>query len=80
MPLYEFYCADCHRCFEVRRTLSEGTDSVTCPVCADHKIQRVFTPVTTFSTGRGGTTVVGPRGCAACSATHCSGCPSLRRK
>ncbi|MCL4300533.1 MAG: zinc ribbon domain-containing protein [Anaerolineae bacterium] len=80
MPLYEFYCTACHRCFEVRRTLHEGRDNVACPTCTSNQVRRVFTPVMAFSTGSGGTAAIGARGCAACSATHCSGCSISRPK
>ncbi len=80
MPLYEFYCKTCDCCFEVRRSLSEGTDNVTCPTCAEANVQRVYTPVMAFSSGKGGVSALGgASGCGSCALTSCAGCPSARR-
>lgn len=79
MPLYEFYCATCERCFEVRRTLSQGTDNVTCPICTGQHIRRVFTPVIAFSNGRAGVSTIGGNSCASCTVSACAGCPLIRR-
>ena len=31
MPLYEYRCLSCDELFEVRRTMAEADDGVTCP-------------------------------------------------
>lgn len=80
MPLYEFYCPTCERCFEVRRSLKQGTDGVVCPECTGSNVQRIFTPIMAFSKGAGSTpTMIGGGGCSGCTITNCSGCPSIRR-
>ncbi len=81
MPLYEFYCKNCERCFDLRRSLSEGTDDVTCPTCDGGKVQRVFTPVAAFSSGSDGrNSMVGGSSCSGCTITNCGSCPSLSRR
>jgi putative FmdB family regulatory protein len=82
MPLYEFYCARCDCCFEVRRSLSQGTADVVCPACAGDEVRRVFTPVAAFSSSSSGqrAALSGSSGCAGCAATHCAGCASARHK
>lgn len=46
MPVYEFVCRDCHKEFEVIRSLSELTASpVTCPHCGSKSIERVWSSV-----------------------------------
>lgn len=80
MPLYEFFCATCSDCFEVRRTFSEGIDDVTCPTCAGDEVRRVFTPIMMFSSGKEGVSMIGGSPCTSCAITNCGGCPSLRRK
>ncbi len=81
MPIYEFYCPTCNRSFDVRRTLSQGTDDVTCPSCAGDKVRRVFTPVIALrSNGPGGLSTIGGSACTGCTITNCAGCPTLRRK
>jgi putative FmdB family regulatory protein len=81
MPLYEFYCNTCDGCFDIRRSLSEGTGGVVCPSCKRDNVQRVFTPVAAFRSGNGGQrTAIGSSGCGSCTTTNCSGCPSLSRR
>lgn len=79
MPLYEFYCKNCERRFDVRRTLSEGPDNVTCPMCAEANVQRVYTPVIAFSSRSGRVSAIGASGCTNCIQTSCAGCPGARR-
>ena len=81
MPLYEFYCEVCNEYFDVRRTLSQGTDNVTCPLCTGDRVQRIFTPVIALrSNGSGGVSLIGGSGCGGCTITNCAGCPSARRQ
>jgi putative FmdB family regulatory protein len=80
MPLYEFHCEQCGCSFDVRRSLSQGLDDVSCPTCAGYEVKRVFTPVALFSNGGGQRTALAGSGCAGCAATHCAGCASARRR
>jgi putative FmdB family regulatory protein len=80
MPLYEFYCEPCNEHFDVRRTLSQGTEDVTCPLCTGDNVQRIFTPVALRSNGREGMSMIGGNACGGCTITNCSSCPSARRK
>lgn len=79
MPLYEFFCPTCECCFEVRRSMREGTADVTCPTCAEANVRRVYTPVIAFSSGQGGVSAIGASGCGSCAQSSCAGCPSVRR-
>lgn len=46
MPMYEFVCGDCHKGFEVIRSLSAlTTGNVTCPNCGSKNVERVWSSV-----------------------------------
>lgn len=81
MPLYDFLCVTCNQSFEIRRSMSDNSSPVECPVCHSREVRRVFTPLAAFS-GSGGQRVAvgGGSGCAGCATTSCAGCASARRK
>ena len=33
MPIYEYYCSECKREFEVKRPMSESDQTAACPQC-----------------------------------------------
>jgi putative FmdB family regulatory protein len=51
MPVYEYFCEDCNKEFEVTLTLSEHDheEKIVCPKCGSHKVHQMaasFTAVT----------------------------------
>ena len=53
MPLYEYYCKDCHGVFELIRSVRQSSDPQPCPVC-DAECNRVMTTEIHAFTMRGG--------------------------
>ena len=53
MPLYEYYCEDCHGVFELIRPVSQSPDPQPCPVCDADGERLMPTQVHAF-TMRGG--------------------------
>ena len=46
MPMYEFVCRDCHKGFEIIRSLAELTAGhVTCPNCGSKNVERAWSSV-----------------------------------
>lgn len=46
MPLYEFYCRDCQKSFEVHESMTEhGKTPVKCPGCGSANVERRWTSV-----------------------------------
>jgi putative FmdB family regulatory protein len=50
MPIYEFYCPDCHRIFSFRARSVDTDSSPDCPRCARPKLQR---RVSSFAISKG---------------------------
>jgi len=42
MPIYEYYCADCHTKFETRRPMSQADAEIACKQCAGQHTSRVL--------------------------------------
>jgi putative FmdB family regulatory protein len=77
MPLYEYYCADCHTKFEALRSMSQADESIACRHCDSLHTSRVVSLFAAVSRGSDGQTqaVAGTGGgCASCSAQTCSTC------
>ena len=52
MPVYEFYCRDCHTIFSFLSTVVNTTKTPRCPKCQQKKMQRQVSKFA-ISTGRG---------------------------
>ncbi len=48
MPVYEYYCSDCHTKFEALRSMASANEPVTCAACGGAK--HVNRTITTFAT------------------------------
>jgi len=57
MPVYEFYCSDCHTKFEALRSMSASNDPMECASCGSTK--RVNRTITTFARIGGGIEAAG---------------------
>ncbi len=69
MPIYEYYCKECGKAFEV--IVRRGRENaVTCPACGS-KNPRKLMSVCTYIGGEGGG---GTSSCAGCSAATCATC------
>lgn len=79
MPLYEYYCADCHSKTEVLRPMSQADEPMECPMCHSRRTSRKLSVFSAFSkTGGNGSTqaISGTGGCGSCSGGHCASCGS----
>ncbi|HLG73156.1 MAG TPA: zinc ribbon domain-containing protein [Chloroflexota bacterium] len=47
MPMYEYYCSDCHTKFEVLRSMSAANEPMACSSCGSTK--RVNRTISTFA-------------------------------
>lgn len=48
MPIYEYKCGDCHRAFEVSRSMADAAArDVKCPSCGSQQAERVYSSVFT---------------------------------
>lgn len=70
MPIYEYYCADCDRSFEL--FLRPGEHSAECPQCKGTKLRRELSVFSSGSTSEAAQTA-GGAGAAACCGGGC-GC------
>jgi len=76
MPLYEYYCADCHAKFSTLRPMSKADDPIACEHCAGPNTRRAISLFAAYSAGDGGTktAVAGSSPCAGCASSTCSTC------
>ncbi len=71
MPMYEYYCSNCHSKFDALRTMSEADAPIKCEHCESKKTARVLSVV--FAHTGGSTLEDAGGGCAcggACSCGH----------
>ncbi len=73
MPLYEYYCLDCEKQFEILRPMKDADTRILCICCqGEHTIRKI----SLFNAASGGRVIAGnaPSGCAGCSGGSCSTC------
>lgn len=67
MPLYEYYCPDCHDTFELLRAASRADEAASCPSCQQTSTQRILSlfanSVKSNSSDAGANTMAGAGGC-----------------
>jgi putative FmdB family regulatory protein len=51
MPLYEYYCSDCHTKFELLTTFDASTKDIVCKHCHNSNVHRL---ISVFNARRGG--------------------------
>lgn len=78
MPTYEYVCSDCNTQFELRRSIKQIDDPVTCPHCCGNRVTRQISKVIAFSHSDSGSVSAlgGSSACSSCSSTACSTCAS----
>ena len=71
MPIYEYQCCACDKCFE---TLVFGKEDVTCPTCGG-TVEKLMSACN-FRSAAGDfkTSGTGKASCSGCSATSCATC------
>ena len=77
MPLYEYYCADCHTKFEALRRMSQTDEPIACQHCGSLHTSRQFSVFAAASRSGDGQmrAVAGTwSDCAGCSTRNCSTC------
>ncbi len=81
MPIYEYYCVDCHETFELMRSLAEADAEATCEKCGGTQTRRVVSSFAAFSSEGGSRrAVAGSSPCSGCGAvgTGCASCDVKR--
>ena len=72
MPIYEYFCTDCHHVFEALRKMSEADMQIPCPECYGLQVNRKITVFYAQSEGR---SIAGNEvNCNACISRSCSSC------
>ena len=70
MPLYEYYCADCHGTFESLRPMSQADNPLPCKQCHSQRTSRTLS---LFATHTKGDPVAPPRNLARNMGGGCCG-------
>jgi putative FmdB family regulatory protein len=72
MPIYEYYCQDCGKKFEVMRAFKDADSPVPCDGCQGLHTARMLS---VFNAQSGGKIVAGGNSsCSSCSGGSCSTC------
>ncbi len=77
MPLYEYYCADCHTKFEALRPMSQADAPIQCRHCESMNTSRAISLFAAFSKSESGASqaITGAGGgCSTCAGGTCSTC------
>ena len=77
MPLYEYYCRDCDKKFEMLRPMSRADEDGTCPQ-GHAGAPRLLSVFASFTKGEDGVTIpvagAGGGGCGSCGGGACASC------
>lgn len=74
MPIYEYYCLDCGKKFELMRSMKEADSPANCDNCQSEHTSRALS---LFSAQSGGKSIAGGgSSCSSCSGGSCSTCGS----
>ena len=72
MPIYEYYCQDCGKKFEVMRAFKDADAPVACDTCHSQHTSRLLSM---FAAQSGGKSVAGGgSSCSSCSGGSCTTC------
>lgn len=79
MPIYEFYCSDCNKAFDVLCSMKSDLSSITCDTCQGKNVSK---KVSSFATSGGtktldlggGSEQGGGHSCGSCSTHSCGSC------
>jgi len=74
MPIYEYFCTNCKKKFELIRPLSQADADALCAACGG-KSKRILSRFAAVSKGAGGESApITGGGCATCGSTGCTTC------
>ncbi len=72
MPIYEYFCQDCHHKFETMRSMKDADAPINCDQCKSTNTIRM---ISLFSAQSGGKVIAGGSGgCTGCTSNSCSSC------
>jgi len=71
MPIYEYQCKDCGKCFEALRSFSQADAPIQCEHCQGDNTQR---SISVFNAVSNGSSITNNASCAGCSSSSCSSC------
>ncbi len=71
MPLYEYFCSDCHTKFTALRPMAKADEPIGCEQCEGERTARVLSVFFAHSTGSGGETASMGGGCCGGGACGC---------
>ena len=77
MPIYEYFCADCHKKFSQLRPMSKADFPAPCGTCGSSNTARAISLFSAISRGGNGEShrVKGAGGgCGSCAGGHCGTC------
>jgi putative FmdB family regulatory protein len=79
MPLYEYYCMNCAAPFEALRPMSQASNPIACPHCANIADRRMISRFAAVSkdSGGGSRMVASSQSggsCGSCGGGHCAHC------
>lgn len=60
MPLYEYYCPDCHTKFDALRPMSKADETIACKSCDSERPTRTLSMFATISSNTGGSAMRQP--------------------
>jgi putative FmdB family regulatory protein len=73
MPVYEYFCSDCHTKFDALRPMSRADEAIACEMCGGPHTARVLS-MFAFKGGDGASVRRSSGGCSSCSGGSCSSC------
>ncbi|HOT28598.1 MAG TPA: zinc ribbon domain-containing protein [Candidatus Ozemobacteraceae bacterium] len=78
MPIYEFYCSDCNKAFDVLCSMKTDLSTIACDTCHGKNVSK---KVSSFATSGGTKTLDlgsggggGGHSCGSCSSHSCGSC------
>lgn len=80
MPIYEFFCEDCQKSFEVLCSLKTDLSTITCEMCAGKRVAKKVSAFARIGGGKsldlggGGHDHSSGGSCGSCSSHSCGTC------
>ncbi|MFC1525145.1 zinc ribbon domain-containing protein [Planctomycetota bacterium] len=77
MPIYEFQCSQCNKCFETLIRKQADQNSLACPACGNKDLEKLLSSCGLISRGEntdGSSSSPSRSSCDSCKATSCSTC------
>ncbi len=78
MPIYEFYCSDCKKAFDVLCSMKTDLSTITCDTCHGKNVRKKVSSFATSGDTKtldlGGGDSGGGHSCGSCSSPSCGSC------